>query len=122
MKAIIDGLRYDTETAEMIDEASARGYACNDFSYWSEKLYRTKKGNYFLAGEGGALSRYSEAFGQNGSTGGKGRRGVVAAHIEDVRRPKKIIPIDTDEAREWCERHSTAETVESLFPGAVTDA
>ena len=105
MKAIIDGLRYDTETAEMIDEASARGYACNDFSYWSEKLYRTKKGNYFLAGEGGALSRYSEAFGQNGSTGGK-----------------KIIAIDADEAREWCERHSTPETVETLFYDAVTDA
>lgn len=86
MKQIIEGLTYNTETAEMIDwnEYSTPG----DFRYVHEALYKTKKGRFFLAGKGGALSKYSRSCGNNGSCGGSG-----------------IIPLDPDEALAWCEQN-----------------
>ena len=85
MKRVINGKRYDTDTAQRIAGAES---SCNygDFRYWSEDLYRTKNGAWFVAGEGGALSRWSEACGSNGRCGSSG-----------------ILPMSADEAREWCE-------------------
>ncbi len=40
MKRIVSGLLYDTEKAEMISE--------REYSVFSETLYRTKKGRFFL--------------------------------------------------------------------------
>ncbi len=85
MRKIIDGKRYDTETAQRIASAES---SCNptDFGYWEETLYRTGKGAYFIHGEGGAMSRWSEPVGSNGRGGGEG-----------------IMVLSDAEAREWCE-------------------
>jgi len=70
MKAVIDGKRYDTETAEEI-AADAHGHT-GDFDHWRESLYRTKQGAFFLAGSGGPRSKYSRLPRQNEWTGGEG--------------------------------------------------
>src|SRR4051794_19852615 len=100
MKKIIDGKRYDTEKAEEIAwNGSIEGR--RDFNWYSEYLYRTARGRWFLAGEGGARSRYATPIGNNGSGPGDG-----------------IIPLSEGEAREWlehCESTSANEALEKYF-------
>ena len=70
MKRIIDGKTYNTETAKKICDTGNDEYP-TDFRYENSSLYITKKGAYFIAGDGGALSRFSVAEG-NGYGGGAG--------------------------------------------------
>ncbi len=86
MKKVIQGLIYDTDKAEEI--ASYRKYSPTDFNHVEESLYKTKNGRYFLAGEGGARSKYAEQVDQNTWGGGWG-----------------IIPVTAGEALAWCENH-----------------
>jgi hypothetical protein len=70
MKAIIDGKRYDTDTAEELagwENMADRG----NFRYESFDVYRTKKGRYFLCYSGGPLSSYARRAGNeyHGSNG-----------------------------------------------------
>ena len=86
MKRIIDAKTYNTETATHIANASS---SCgkSDFNWWDEDLYRSPKGQYFVSGEGHAMSRWSESYG-NMSGPGSG--------IELLTR---------EEAIAWCERN-----------------
>lgn len=93
MKKVINGLTYNTETSKEIGHY-CNGYYCNDFNHYSETLFRTKKGNHFLYGEGNALSKYSEPIGNNGRGGGS-----------------DIIPLTVEEAIGWCEQYDQ----EALF-------
>src|SRR5262245_1755240 len=86
---VIGGLRYNTETAEILATLPDGADSVSDFRYESTSLYRTKNGRYFLAGRGGALSRWSENIPGSNS----GRRGGEG-----------IIPISEDEARDHLER------------------
>ena len=96
MKRIIDGRRYDTETAKFIGEDS---YATPiDFDWWNEGLYQKKTGEFFIYGRGGAKTRYAQAIGQN--CWGSGER---------------IMPLSFSEAREWVEKNLDAEIYEELF-------
>jgi hypothetical protein len=95
-RKVIEGKAYDTETATFLAEASGGGYS-NDFSHWEELLYRTPRGRLFVAGNGGALSRWSEAVGQNSWTGGSGIR-----------------PLSEGEARQWVETNSNS-SFETIF-------
>jgi hypothetical protein len=104
MKKTINGKTYNTETAEEITYTSSHLYT-NDFGYWSETLHKTKKGNYFLYGSGGAMSKYSEPCGNNGRCGGS-----------------DIIPLTMDEALEWCEEHDEQEAIEREFSLMVEEA
>ena len=61
MKKIINGRKYDTDTASMVGEWSD-GYP-SDFRYEAETLYRKRNGEYFILGEGNAMSRYAESRG-----------------------------------------------------------
>ncbi|ODT72368.1 MAG: hypothetical protein ABS75_04480 [Pelagibacterium sp. SCN 63-23] len=56
MKKIIDGKRYDTDTAELICLLSCDAYA-GAWDWHCTTLYRTKNGAYFLEGfgEGGSM-------------------------------------------------------------------
>ena len=83
MKAIINGKRYDTETATEVAHYENSYYA-NDFHHYEEALYLTRAGNWFLAGHGGGLSKYARSVGSTGSCDGSA-----------------IIPMSTAEAREW---------------------
>lgn len=85
MKKIINGKMYNTETAKLVDTA-AWG-TDSDFSYWIEELYKKRTGEYFIAGEGGALSRWREVY-SDGFTNGWG-----------------IKPLTDEEARDWMEKY-----------------
>lgn len=120
MKAIIHGLRYNTDAAILIGKSDASpGAFKGDFAYWEAGLYRTPgsgrrgeggytlargPGRYFLAGRGGPMTRFAMHV-QNGSQGGS-----------------RIIPLEPDEAREWAEQYLTAAEVEAAFADQIEDA
>jgi hypothetical protein len=103
MIRIVNGKRYNTETATHLCNISRGGYSRSDFSYDDTDLYVTKHGNFFIAGEGGAKSRWAQSVGQNSWSGGSGLR-----------------PIAKDDARNLLEQYGTPEQVEEHFP--VEDA
>jgi len=108
MKAVINGVRYDTAKAALIGEADNLGRgveSVTDFKYWSAGLYRTpRSGRYFLAGEGGPMTRFSRSTGNNSWAGGA-----------------KIIPLDEEDALAWAEENLPAEVIERHFAG-IEDA
>jgi hypothetical protein len=101
MKAVINGLRYDTETAELLAHLPGGADSRSDFRYEDTAIYRTQKGRYFLAGEGGALTRWRRSLGSGGWTGGEG-----------------ILALSDDEAREHLEKCGQAgvAVIEKYFP------
>ena len=96
MIQIINGKKYNTETAKRLG-SMWNGLQKNDFRYKAEVLYRTKKGQFFVDGEGGALSDYSQPVGD--MTGG----GIELRLLTE------------DEAKEWLEKYGTVEEYESVF-------
>ena len=86
MKKVIQGVLCNTATAKYIGSASYLGD--RDFAHWSEALYRTKSGKYFLYGEGGPASRYAVTIGQNEWSGGE-----------------KIQLLSRETAMKWAEEH-----------------
>jgi len=104
MKAIIHGKRFDTDKADLIGTYS-NGHNYTDFQYWTASLYRTKRSRqYFLAGEGGAMSRYGKSSGNNMGWG------------------ERIDPMTKEQALEWAEQYLTAEEIESGFGEEIEDA
>ena len=81
MRAIVKGKVYDTSTAAAIAGAESIEPQC-DFHFWRERLYRTQKGAWFLAAEGGALSQWAD--------NGYGRR---------------IVPMSANDVLRWAEKH-----------------
>jgi len=99
MKQVIDGKTYNTETAIEIENWCSSGFAKGDFRYCDESLYITKKGRFFLAGEGGAMTRWCKPCGNNGWTGGSG-----------------IQALSKEEALAWCEqREIEVNVIEQFF-------
>ena len=96
MKRIINGRRYDTETAKLLGVASY-GY-CTDFAYWREELYVKRTGEYFLYGQGGPMSKYSQTVGENQWTGGH-----------------EIRPLTFKEAKKWSEKYLSGDEYEAIF-------
>ena len=96
MKKIINGKRYDTTTAERVGEWS-NGQYTSDFRYCSEDLYRKRSGEYFLHGEGGALSKYASSSGDSSGWG------------ENIR------PLTLAQAQEWAESHLDGDEYEKIF-------
>lgn len=97
MKQIINGKKYNTETAKEMG-CWSNNYSYGDFNYCRESLYRKKTGEYFLYGVGGAMSKYSQSCGQNSWSGGE-----------------KIMPMTESEAKRWAEKHLTADEYEEIF-------
>lgn len=96
MKKIINGRRYDTETAREMGYASYSN--ATDFHFWEETLYRKNTGEYFLHGHGGPATKYAEAVGQNSWRGGE-----------------RIMPMSLEEAKEWAEEHLDGDEYEKIF-------
>ena len=96
MKKIINGKRYDTDTAKLVGEYD-NDYATNDFRWYMEELYKKRTGEFFLYGEGGGLSKYSESYGDSRGYG------------------NKFTPLNIDEAKEWMEKNCDAEEYEEVF-------
>lgn len=102
MKEIIDGKRYDTETAEEIYKWSSPHFP-NDWHYESETLYRSEKGTWFLLGEGNGLSRYREQY------------------IDGYGPGESIKPLTEDEAFEFLSEHDS-DLAEEYFEDRIEDA
>ena len=97
MKKIIKGKLYNTETAKEL-AAWSNGLSYSDFNWCEETLYRKKTGEYFVAGEGGPMTKYRENLGNR--TYGSG---------ED------ITPMTEDEARTWAEHRLDADDYIEIF-------
>lgn len=103
MRKYINGNRYDTDTAVELGRWE-NGSTPYDFDWVRETLFRTKAGLYFIHGEGGANTRYSQDLGENRWSGGE-----------------RIVPMTQDSAREWAEQHLDADQVDQAFPAESPD-
>lgn len=103
MKKLVYGRLYNTETAELIHDYQW-GYP-SDFKFIYEALYKTKKGNYFIYGEGGAMSKY-----------------CVKVESNTWESGSDIIPISVDEAVEWLEENDGSEAIEKYFTNYLQEA
>jgi len=96
MKKVIDGKTYNTETAQHLGRYW-NGLGNSDFRNISENLYQTKKGRFFLAGKGGAMTRYSESYGGMSSNG------------------SKIFVLTEEKALAWAEQYMGVDDIEKYF-------
>ena len=96
MQKIIEGKKYDTETATLI--ATYEYSTQRDFNYCFEELYQTKKGTYFMYGEGGPLSKYAKGIGNNTTSGSC-----------------EMYLVSKEEAKEFAMRHLDAGDFEEIF-------
>lgn len=96
MKAVINGKLYNTETAKYIGSFSSG--IPHDFEAYEESLYRTRKGEFFIAGSGGPMSKYGRSVGRNEIAGGS-----------------KITPLTVKEAQKWAEEYLSAEEYIEAF-------
>ena len=98
MKKIINGIRYNTDTAIEIGSDYNNVYT-NDFSYWEATLYKTpRSGRFFLAGKGGPMTRFRLRCDDGTSTFGS-----------------KIIPMSKAEAMEWAKEYLDYDTIKNHF-------
>lgn len=104
MVCIIDRKRYSTDNAEEIAYWD-KGLSDRDFNSLSETLYRTKKGAFFLVGDGGPMTWCAHACGDGSETGGK-----------------RLVPYTDNEAYAWCEMHGKLGAIEKYFSTMVIDA
>ena len=96
MKKIINGKKYDTDTAKCVGSYE-NGYGPSDFKCVEEHLYRKKNGEFFLYGVGGAMTAYAEHC------------------IDGYCYGEKIIPLTESEAKKWAENHLDCDDYESIF-------
>lgn len=97
MKKVINGKIYNTDTATRVANWD-NNLPTNDFGYCNEDLYITSKGTYFVAGMGGALSIYAEAYGNGRASG------------------SSIELLTKADALEWCEmRNIDADIIGKYF-------
>lgn len=107
MKAIINGVRYDTEKSHCVGEGSQGNYPGDgDFSSWDAALWKTpRSGRFFLAGRGGPMT-------------------IFAYHNSDGSRSggRRILPMTKDEALAWAEQNLTVDEIEDAFGDSIEDA
>ena len=96
MRMIINGRKYDTETADCIGSFD-NGRSYTDFRHLSESLFRKKNGEFFLYGSGGPMTEYKEPVGNMWTSG------------------ETLIPLSVDEAKAWAEEYCSVETYEEVF-------
>lgn len=104
MKDIIEGKIYNTETAHLIGRHTDN--PVSDMEHVDEGLYKTRRGNYFLAGEGGPMSKYARICWDDRSwTWGE-----------------RIIPLTRQEAFDWAQQYLGLEEVEEEFSDLIEEA
>lgn len=94
MKKVINGKMYNTDTAKMVGRVS-KG---ESFNYFIEELYQKKTNEFFIYGEGGAMTKYAESCGNNNWCGGC-----------------KITPVTEQEAKEWAEEYLNGDEYIEIF-------
>lgn len=103
MRKVIGGKLYDCGTATRVASAT-NGLRESDHKHFYESIYRTKKGNWFIYGEGGGLTKYREAVG-NAYTSGCG-----------------LQPLTPEEAMSWLEQHDEIAVLEEYFSNRIQEA
>ena len=103
MKRVINRTIYDTEAAEFIANYSYSNI--RNFQYIDEDLYRTGKGNWFIAGQGGPSTEYKVQVDQNSWSGSE-----------------RIIPLTAGEALAWLEKHGKTKAIEEYFSDCLEEA
>jgi hypothetical protein len=96
MKKVINGKRYNTESAQFCGDREY-GYS-GDLDHVYEALFQKRTGEFFLYGSGGARSKYAEEISMNSWSGGE-----------------QIIPLSDDEAKKWAEKNLDGEDYEKIF-------
>lgn len=89
MKKVISGVLCDTDTAKVLGEYEHEHKS--SYHWYTERLYRTKSGKYFLHGEGHAASPYAKKVAQSEWAPGEAI---------------KLMPPEA--ARQWAEDHLDA--------------
>jgi hypothetical protein len=98
MRRVIDGKVFDTKTATAVAEWESP-HGVGDFERCEETLYKTSKGNFFIAGSGGPMTRWSEPARGGGLGAGRG-----------------IEPVSPATALAWCEMKDVdADVIEAHF-------
>lgn len=95
MKKVINGRLYDTDKARRIGRDDG---GSDSMTVWSETLYQKRTGEYFIHGEGGAMTKYA-----------------ASTEYGNWRSGQKIIPLTAATAREWAEEHLTADEYADIF-------
>jgi len=95
---------YDTTKAEEIAFYDAP-IPVNDYNWYTETLYRTKKGNWFLAGRGGPMSQWNESDGFGEMTGSYGIR-----------------PLERGDALNWLQSHEMPDHIIQYFGDDLEEA
>ena len=95
MKQIINGKKYDTDTAKFL---LSRSNNCTGFSYCYEELYQKRTGEFFLYGEGGPMTKYARSCGDNSWSGGR-----------------EITPLTEAKAKKFVETYGDADDYENIF-------
>lgn len=95
MYKVINGKRYDTDTAQKM---GTQGYDYGGLYDVEETLYRKKTGEFFIYGCGGAGSKYAKPAAGGGTIGGE-----------------EIIPATEEYAREWVEEYLDGEDYDRIF-------
>ena len=103
MMRIIEGKRYNTETATRVANLGST-LSRSDFNWHDTSLYVTKSGQWFLAGEGGPASMWRH------------RAGNMWGYGEGIR------PISKAEALEELEAVNDIDSINEYFADSVQDA
>lgn len=97
MKKIINGKKYDTETATFICSYVFSNRM--DFHFYRKALYQKKTGEFFFYEEGGPMSCMARSYGNN-SVGGS----------DDI-TPN----VSRDEALKFCQANMEVDDYEKMF-------
>lgn len=103
MKTTIEHQVYDTDKATLVAEDQSH-LGGGDFRAWEEKLYVTGKGNWFVHGWGGAMTKYADHDGNHSSEG------------------EHIVPMTREEALAWCEEHKAQDAIDKYFSDLICEA
>ncbi|MCQ4774946.1 hypothetical protein NE634_14605 [Lacrimispora saccharolytica] len=101
MKKIIEGKKYDTETARVVGRWSCGDADDPDDIHRDETLYCKKNGEYFLDNKSGWDSSYHTAFWYD--------------YDYSNGEPEELVPFSLEEAQEWVMIHLNGDIYESEF-------
>jgi hypothetical protein len=107
MKEIVDGKLYDTD-AETTEHIATHNPIVDrgDFNFLREELHRTETGQYFIAGEGGAMTDYRKKVGSGEYSGSS-----------------EVRVVSDDEAFRWMQSNNiNVETILDEFGDRVEEA
>lgn len=99
MRKIINGRKYDTETARLVAEDEGRENHDDPSSRYRDALYQKRTGEYFLEGWGGPNTKWAQT------------TGTLYGRMEG----QGIMPLAYEEARDWMEGHMDADEYEAEF-------